>query len=40
MDLSEITPVAQDYLKVIWAATEWGGPPITVTVSSPGFCRG
>ena len=31
MDLSEITPVAQDYLKVIWAATEWGGPPITAT---------
>ncbi|MFL0448304.1 metal-dependent transcriptional regulator [Corynebacterium xerosis] len=31
MDLSEITPVAQDYLKVIWAATEWGRPPITAT---------
>ena len=24
-----LTPVAQDYLKVIWAATEWGDPPIT-----------
>lgn len=24
-----LTPVAQDYLKVIWAATEWGEPPIT-----------
>jgi DtxR family Mn-dependent transcriptional regulator len=29
VDLSEITPVAQDYLKVIWSATEWGDPPIT-----------
>jgi DtxR family Mn-dependent transcriptional regulator len=29
MDLSEITPVAQDYLKAIWSATEWGDPPIT-----------
>jgi DtxR family Mn-dependent transcriptional regulator len=28
-DLSSITPVAQDYLKVIWSATEWGDPPIT-----------
>ncbi|WP_241482922.1 metal-dependent transcriptional regulator [Kocuria rosea] len=31
MDLSEITPVAQDYLKAIWSATEWGDPPITTT---------
>lgn len=29
MRLDEITPVAQDYLKVIWAATEWGEPPLT-----------
>lgn len=29
MDLSEISPVAQDYLKAIWSATEWGDPPIT-----------
>lgn len=29
MDLDAITPVAQDYLKVIWSATEWGEPPIT-----------
>ncbi|QCU79738.1 metal-dependent transcriptional regulator (plasmid) [Citricoccus sp. SGAir0253] len=29
MDPSELTPVAQDYLKVIWSATEWGDPPIT-----------
>lgn len=31
MDPSEITPVAQDYLKVIWSATEWGDPPITTS---------
>ncbi|TDT33395.1 metal-dependent transcriptional regulator [Naumannella halotolerans] len=29
MDVSELTPVAQDYLKVIWSATEWGGGPVT-----------
>lgn len=29
MDLDVITPVAQDYLKVIWSATEWGDPPIS-----------
>lgn len=29
MDVSEISPVAQDYLKAIWSATEWGDPPIT-----------
>lgn len=28
-DLDRISPVAQDYLKVIWSATEWGDPPIT-----------
>ncbi|WP_131104447.1 metal-dependent transcriptional regulator [Ornithinimicrobium sufpigmenti] len=31
MQLSEITPVAQDYLKVIWSATEWADAPITTT---------
>jgi DtxR family transcriptional regulator, Mn-dependent transcriptional regulator len=31
MDPNEITPVAQDYLKVIWTATEWGDPPITTS---------
>lgn len=31
MELSQITQVAQDYLKVIWSATEWGGTPITTT---------
>ena len=29
MDVGELTPVAQDYLKVIWSAGEWGGAPIT-----------
>ncbi|HRO93954.1 metal-dependent transcriptional regulator [Citricoccus sp.] len=29
MDLDTITPIAQDYLKAIWSATEWGDPPIT-----------
>lgn len=28
-EVDVLTPVAQDYLKVIWAATEWGEPPIT-----------
>ena len=27
--VDELTPIAQDYLKVIWSATEWGDPPIT-----------
>jgi DtxR family transcriptional regulator, Mn-dependent transcriptional regulator len=31
MPVSDISSTAQDYLKVIWAATEWDGPPITVT---------
>ena len=26
-----ITPVAEDYLKAIWSAPEWGGPPATVS---------
>lgn len=31
MEVEELTSVAQDYLKVIWSATEWGDPPITTT---------
>lgn len=27
--VDDLSPVAQDYLKVVWSATEWGGPPIT-----------
>jgi DtxR family Mn-dependent transcriptional regulator len=30
MPVSELSTVAQDYLKVIWSATEWSGDPITV----------
>jgi DtxR family Mn-dependent transcriptional regulator len=30
MPVSDLSPVAQDYLKVIWSATEWSGDPITV----------
>lgn len=29
--VEELTAVAQDYLKVIWTATEWGGAPISTT---------
>lgn len=28
-EVDDLTPVAQDYLKVIWSAIEWGEPPIT-----------
>jgi len=31
MSVSELTNTAQDYLKVIWTATEWDQTPITVT---------
>lgn len=27
--VDDLTAVAQDYVKVIWSATEWGEPPIT-----------
>ncbi|HEU0257001.1 MAG TPA: metal-dependent transcriptional regulator [Microbacteriaceae bacterium] len=27
--MSEITPTAEDYVKAIWSATEWGEPAIT-----------
>ncbi len=36
-DPNDITPVAQDYLKVIWSATEWGGPPITTKALADRF---
>jgi DtxR family Mn-dependent transcriptional regulator len=29
MQVDDLSPVAQDYLKVIWSAVEWGEPPIT-----------
>lgn len=28
-DPDALSPVAQDYLKVIWSRTEWGDPPLT-----------
>lgn len=28
-EVDDLTPTAQDYLKVIWSAVEWGEPPIT-----------
>ena len=37
MDVDELTPVAQDYLKVIWSAAEWGGPPITTKALAARF---
>jgi DtxR family transcriptional regulator, Mn-dependent transcriptional regulator len=37
MDVGELTPVAQDYLKVIWSAAEWGGPPITTKALAARF---
>jgi DtxR family Mn-dependent transcriptional regulator len=30
MPVSDLSPVAQDYLKLIWSATEWEGDPVTV----------
>ena len=36
-DLDQISPIAQDYLKVIWSATEWGEPPITSTALAARF---
>lgn len=36
-DLNAITSVAQDYLKAIWSATEWGGPPITTKALAQRF---
>ncbi len=27
-EVDDLTPTAQDYLKVIWSAVEWGEPPI------------
>ncbi|MBA3020205.1 metal-dependent transcriptional regulator [Propionicimonas sp.] len=29
MEVGDLSKVAQDYLKVIWSASEWGEPPIT-----------
>jgi DtxR family Mn-dependent transcriptional regulator len=32
MPLSELSSTVQDYLKVIWSATEWSPGPVTVTL--------
>lgn len=37
MGVEEITAVAQDYVKVVWTATEWGGPPITTKALADRF---
>lgn len=37
MEIDDITPVAQDYIKAIWNATEWGEPPITTTALASRF---
>ena len=37
MDVDAISPVAQNYLKVIWSATEWGDPPITTKALAARF---
>lgn len=37
MDVDEISPVAQDYLKAIWSATEWGADPITTSALAARF---
>ncbi|MFV0453313.1 MAG: metal-dependent transcriptional regulator [Propioniciclava sp.] len=37
MDVDDLSPVAQDYLKVIWSAVEWGDPPITTTALAARF---
>ncbi|RKW70571.1 metal-dependent transcriptional regulator [Galactobacter caseinivorans] len=37
MEIDDITPVAQDYVKAIWNATEWGEPPITTKALAARF---
>ncbi len=37
MHIDSITPVAQDYVKAIWSATEWGDPPITTKALATRF---
>ncbi|WP_375388456.1 metal-dependent transcriptional regulator [uncultured Amnibacterium sp.] len=37
MDIDTLTPVAQDYVKAIWTATEWGDPPASTTVLAARF---
>lgn len=37
VNIDEISAVAQDYVKAIWAATEWGDPPITTKALAARF---
>ncbi|MGO1318955.1 MAG: metal-dependent transcriptional regulator [Galactobacter sp.] len=37
MEIDDITPVAQDYIKAIWNATEWGEPAITTSALAARF---
>ncbi len=37
VDIESLTPVAQDYVKAIWSATEWGDPPITTKALAARF---
>lgn len=37
LDVESLTVVAQDYLKVLWSATEWGGAPITTKALAARF---
>jgi len=37
MQVEDLTPVAQDYLKAIWSAVEWGEPPISTTALAARF---
>ncbi len=35
--MEAISSTAEDYLKVIWSALEWGGDPVTITVLAARF---
>lgn len=37
LDVDAISPVAQDYVKAIWSAVEWGDPPITTKALAARF---
>ena len=36
-ELDQISPVAQDYVKEIWASIEWGGEPISTSMLASRF---
>lgn len=37
VDVGAVSPIAQDYVKAIWTATEWGDPPITTKALAARF---